>query len=106
MKDRDSRKKEEKKEVVVRDGNRSFSCKLLDISATGISVAISRFIPTYKEIGVIMEIEGKSVAMKGCVRWSIDPGTPHDKKGKLGIFIIAPPQEFLAFAEKISGSKS
>jgi hypothetical protein len=105
MKDRDSRKKDEKKEVVVKDDNRSFSCKLLDISATGISVAISHFIPTYKEIGVIMEIEGKPVAMKGCVRWSIDPGAARDRKGKLGIFIIAPPKEFLDFAERISGTK-
>jgi hypothetical protein len=106
MKDRDSRKKDERKEVVIRDGERSFSCKLLDISATGISVAISHFIPTYKEIGVIMEIEGKPVAMKGCVRWSIDPGSSRDRKGKLGVFIITPPREFLAFAEKISGTKS
>lgn len=102
MKDRDSRKKDERKEVVVRDGDRSFSCKLLDISATGISVAISQFIPTYKEIGVVMEIEGKTVVMKGCVRWNIDPGAAKDKKGKLGIFIIEPPKEFLAYAEKIS----
>ncbi len=106
MKDRDSRKRDERKEVVVKDGDRSFSCKLLDISATGISVTISQFIPTYKEIGVVMEIEGRTVVMKGCVRWSIDPGTSRDKKGKLGIFIIKPPKEFLDFAAKLSGSKS
>jgi len=106
MKDRDSRKRDEKKEVVVKDGDRSFSCKLIDISATGISVLISHFIPTYKEIMVVMEIEGKTVTMKGCVRWSIDPGASRDKKGKLGIFIMNPPKEFLAYAEKISGTKS
>lgn len=106
MKDRDSRKKDERKEIVIRDGDRSFSCKLIDISATGISVAISHFIPTYKEIGVVMEIDGKSVAMKGCVRWSIDPGAARDKKGKLGVFIIGPPKEFLDFAEKIASTKS
>jgi hypothetical protein len=106
MKDRDSRKKSEKKEVVVKDGDRSYSCKLLDISTTGISVAIGQFIPTYKEIGVVMEIEGKTVVMKGCVRWSIDPGSVRDKQGKLGIFIMKPPREFLDFAEKISNSKA
>ncbi len=106
MRDRDSRRKDEKKEVVIRDGERSFSCKLLDISSTGISVAINRFIPTYKEIGVIMEIEGKTVAMKGSVRWNVDPGAHKDKKGRLGIFLIKPPREFLDFAEKISSSKS
>jgi hypothetical protein len=106
MRDRDSRRRDEKKEVVIRDGERSFSCKLLDVSSTGISVAISHFIPTYKEIGVVMEIEGKPVAMKGSVRWSIDPGAARDKKGKLGVFIIKPPKEFLDFAEKISSSKS
>jgi hypothetical protein len=105
MKDRDSRKRDEKKEVVVKDGDRSFSCKLVDISSTGISVAIGHFIPTYKEIGVVMEIGGKTVAMKGCVRWNIDPGPAKEKKGKLGIFIINPPKEFLAYAEKISGTK-
>ncbi|HOW45254.1 MAG TPA: PilZ domain-containing protein [Candidatus Aminicenantes bacterium] len=106
MRDRDSRRKDERKEVVIRDGDRSFSCKLLDVSATGISVAISHFIPTYKEIGVVMEIDGKPVAMKGSVRWSIDPAAEKGKKGKLGVFIIKPPREFLDFAEKISGTKS
>ena len=100
MKDRDSRKRDEKKEVVIKDGDRSFSCKLVDVSVTGISVEIGHFIPTYKEIGVIMEIEGKTVAMKGCVRWSIDPSAARDKKGKLGIFIIKPPPAFLEFAKK------
>lgn len=106
MKDRDSRRKDERKEIVVKDGERSFSCKLLDVSATGISVAIGQFIPTYKEIGVVMEIEGKTVVMKGCVRWSIDPGAAKDRKGKLGIFILKPPREFLDYAERISGTKS
>ena len=106
MKDRDSRKRDEKKEVVVKDGDRSFSCKLVDISATGISVAIGHFIPTYKEIGVIMEIEGKTVAMKGCVRWNIDPGPAKEKKGKLGIFIINPPRAFLEYAKKNASQKS
>lgn len=106
MRDRDSRRKDERKEVVIRDGERSFSGKLLDISATGISVAINRFIPTYKEIGVVMEIEGKTVAMKGSVRWNIDPGADKGNRGKLGIFIIKPPKEFLDFAEKLSGTKS
>jgi len=100
MKDRDSRTRDEKKEVVVKDGDRSFSCKLADVSTTGISVVISHFIPTYKEILVIMEIAGKTVTMKGCVRWSIDPGGAKDKKGKLGIFIIDPPPAFLEFVKK------
>jgi hypothetical protein len=106
MKDRDSRKKDERKEVVVKDNDRSFSCKLLDISSTGISVAIGQFIPTFKEIGVVMEIEGRTVVMKGCVRWSIDPGTSRDKMGKLGIFIMQPPKEFLDYAEKIANTKA
>ncbi|MBN2345535.1 MAG: PilZ domain-containing protein [Candidatus Aminicenantes bacterium] len=106
MRDRDSRRKDERKEVVVKDGDRSYSCKLIDISTTGISVAIPHFIPTYKEIGVVMEIEGRTVVMRGSVRWSIDPHTARDKKGKLGIFIISPPPEFIDFAERISGTKS
>jgi hypothetical protein len=100
MRDRDSRKRDEKKEVVVKDGDRSFNCKLVDVSANGISVEIGHFIPTYKEIGVVMEIEGKAVAMKGSVRWSIDPGTSRSKKGKLGIFIMGPPPAFLEYARK------
>jgi len=56
MKDRDARKRDEKREVVIKDGNRSFSCRLVvDVSVTGISMEIGHFIPTYKEIGVSME---------------------------------------------------
>ena len=97
MRDRNARKKEELKEIVIKDGDRSYSCRLLDLSATGMSVTTGHFIPTYKEVGVVMEIEGKSVAMKGSVRWSIDPGTTTDNKGKLGIFIIDPPPAFLDY---------
>jgi len=96
MKDQDARKRDEKREVVIKDGDRSFSCRLVvDVSATGISVGIGHFIPTYKEIGVIMEIKGKTAAMKGCVRWSIDPGTFRDKGGKRGAFIMEPHPAFL-----------
>jgi hypothetical protein len=99
MRDRNSRI-DENKEVVVRDGGRSHSCLLADISATGISVITEHFFPTYKEIDVIMEIDGKTVAMKGSTRWSIDPGTTIDRKGKLGIFIMNPPAEFLAYVKE------
>ena len=103
VRDRNSRGAKEKKEVVVKDDERSFSCQLTDVSATGISVTTSHFIPTYKEIRIIMEIAGKPVAMKGCVRWSIDPGAAKDGKGKLGIFIMDPPREFLDYSRKITG---
>jgi len=62
------------------------------------------FIATYKEIEVVMEIAGKMVAMKGSVRWSIDPGASRDKKGKLGIFIMNPPPAFLEYV-KTRGKK-
>jgi hypothetical protein len=93
MRDRHSRV-DEKKEVVVKDGDRSYNCLLTDMS-----VSIGHFIATYKEIEVIMEIEGKIVAMKGSVRWSIDPGAARDKKGKLGIFIMDPPPAFLTYVK-------
>jgi hypothetical protein len=72
---------------------------LTDISPSGISVTGGHFIPTYKEIEVIMEIEGEKVAMKGSVRWNIDPGTARDKQGKLGILIMEPPPVFLEFVK-------
>jgi len=90
---------DEKKEVVIKDGDHSHSCLLTDISASGISVSSEHFIPTYKEIEVSMEIEGKKVAMKGSVRWSIDAGTSRDKKGKLGILITDPPSIFLDYVK-------
>jgi len=89
----------EKKEIVINNEDQSFSCQLADISARGISVTGGHFIPTYKEIEVVMEIGGEKVAMKGSVRWSIDPGTSRDKKGKLGIFIMDPPPAFLEFVK-------
>jgi hypothetical protein len=103
MRDRNSRI-DEKNEVVVKDDDHSYSCLLIDISASGISVSSGHFIPTYKEIEVVMDIEGKKVAMKGSVRWSIDPGASRDKKGKLGIFIMDPPSAFLEFV-KTRGKK-
>ena len=96
MKERKSRIGE-KKEVIVKDGDNFYRCLLTDMSATGISVSIGHFIATYKQIGVVMQIEGKKVAMTGSVRWSIDPGTTQDKMGKLGILIIDPPPEFLEY---------
>ncbi|MBU4404654.1 MAG: PilZ domain-containing protein [Candidatus Aminicenantes bacterium] len=98
MKKRHSRI-DEKKEVVVKDDERTYSCLLTDMSATGISVTTGHFIPTYKEIHIVMEIAGKSVAMKGSVRWSIDPGTSADNKTKLGIYIIDPPAAFLEYVK-------
>ena len=90
---------DEKKEVVIKDGDHSYNCLLTDISASGISVSSDHFIPTYKEIDVSMEIDGKKVVMKGSVRWSIDAGTSRDKKGKLGILIAAPPSVFLDYVK-------
>ena len=102
MRDRNSRI-DEKKEVIVKDGDRSYSCLLVDISASGISVSTEHFIPTYKEIEVVMEIAGKKVAMKGSTRWSIDPGTTIDRKGKLGILIMNPPPAFLEYVKSRGG---
>lgn len=99
MKNRKAQRLNEKKEVVVKDGERSYSCLLTDMSATGISVTTMHFVPTFKEIDVVMEIGGKMVAMKGSARWNIDPGTTRDKKGKLGILIIKPPPAFLEYVK-------
>ena len=103
MKDRNAPRKMEEMKVIVKDDDQAFSCQLTDISATGISVSTWHFIPTYKEIGVMMEIEGRKVPMKGSVRWSIDPDLSKNKNGKLGILILNPPPEFLAYAKRITG---
>jgi len=103
MRERKSRI-DEKKEVIVKDGDNLYRCLLTDMSATGISVTIDHFIATYKQIGVVMEIEGKKVAMNGSVRWSMDPGAARDKKGKLGVLIIDPPAAFLEYV-KTKGKK-
>jgi hypothetical protein len=87
-------------EIVINNDGFSTTFLLTDISASGISVSGGRFIPTYKEIEVVMEIEGKKVAMKGSVRWSIDPGTAGNEKGKLGILIMEPPPAYLEFVRK------
>jgi len=99
MRNRSLSKTDETKEVIINNDGQSFSCLLTDISSSGISVTSDHFVPTYKEIEVVMEIDGKKVAMKGSVRWSIDPGTAGVKKGKLGILIMAPPPAFLAYVE-------
>ena len=103
MKERKAPRKMEEKEVIVRDDDQNFSCQLTDISATGLSVSTWHFIPTYKEIAVMMEIEGKKVPMRGSVRWSIDADLARNKNGKLGILILDPPQAFLDYAKKITG---
>jgi hypothetical protein len=103
MRDRNSRIGE-KKEVIIKDGEHSYSCLLTDMSASGISISTGHFIPIYKEIEVVMEIEGKTVAMKGSGRWSIDPGAARDKKGRLGILIMNPPPAFLEYV-KTRGNK-
>jgi hypothetical protein len=99
MRNRNLQSIKEKKEIVINNDGQSYSCLLTDISASGISVTGGHFIPTYKEIEVVMEIAGKKVAMKGSVRWSIDPGTARDKKGKLGILIMDPPPAYLEFVK-------
>ncbi len=82
-------------EVVIKDGDSLYRCPVTDMSATGIAVTAEHFIPTFKQIGVVMEIAGKKVAMNGSVRWSIASGAAGDKMGNLGIRIIDPPPEFL-----------
>ena len=103
MKDRKGQRVIEKKEVIVRDDEQNYSCQLTDISATGISVSTWHFIPTYKEIAVMMEIDGKKVPMRGSVRWSIDADLGRNKNGKLGILILDPPPAFLAYVKKVNG---
>jgi hypothetical protein len=103
MKDRKGQRTTENKEVIVRDDEQNYSCQLTDISATGISVTTRHFIPTYKEIAVLMEIDGKKVPMQGSVRWSIDADPARNKDGKLGIRIIDPPPAFLEYAKKVTG---
>ncbi|MBN2399696.1 MAG: PilZ domain-containing protein [Candidatus Aminicenantes bacterium] len=88
---------QDKVEVTINNDGLSYSCLLTDISASGISVRVGHFIPTYKEIEVVMEIAGEKVTMKGSVRWSIDPGTAGSEKGKLGILIMDPPPAYLEF---------
>jgi len=99
MRNRTLPSQNEKKEIVINNNEQSFSCLLTDISTSGISVTGGHFIPTYKEIEVVMEIDGEKVTMKGSVRWSIDPGTARDKKGKLGILIMDPPPAYLEFVK-------
>jgi len=90
----------ENKEVIINNDGQSYRCQLTDISASGISVTGGHFIPTYKEIDVVMEINGETVTMKGSVRWSIDPGTAGNEKGKQGILIMKPPPVFLEFVRQ------
>ena len=87
-------------EIVINNDGESYKCLLTDISASGISVTGGHFIPTFKEIEVVMEINGETVAMKGSVRWSIDPGTAGIETGKLGILILEPPPLFLEFVRQ------
>jgi len=89
--------KKEKMEIIINNDGLSYNYLLTDISASGISLTGGHFIPTYKEIEVVMEIGGKKVAMKGSVRWSIDPGTAGNEKGKLGVLIMEPPPAYLEF---------
>jgi hypothetical protein len=103
MKDRKGERMTEKKEVIVKDGDHSCSCVLTDISASGISVSTGHFIPTYKEIEVVMEIAGAKVPMQGSVRWSIDAATAKDKQGKMGIRLLNPPPAFLEYVKKVNG---
>ena len=103
MKDRKAPRKMEEKKVIIMDDGQAYSCQLTDISATGISVSTWHFIPTYKEIAVMMEIDGKKVPMRGSVRWSIDADLARNKNGKLGILILDPPPAFLEYAKKITG---
>jgi len=90
---------DENREVIISNDGQSYRCELTDISASGISVTGGHFIPTFKEIEVVMEIGGKKLSMKGSVRWSIDPGTAGNEKGKLGIRIMDPPPDYLEFVK-------
>jgi hypothetical protein len=103
MRERKALKMTEKKDVIVKDDEQSYNCLLTDISSSGISVDTWHFIPTYKEIEITMEIEGKKVALKGSVRWSIDADLSKNKNGKLGIRIMNPPPAFLEYVKKVGG---
>jgi hypothetical protein len=89
--------KKEKMKIIINNDGMSYNYLLTDISASGISLTGGHFLPTYKEIEVVMEIAGKKLAMKGSVRWSIDPGTAGNENGKLGVLIMNPPPAYLEF---------
>jgi hypothetical protein len=97
MRKRTRANKKEKIKIIINNDGSSSSYLVTDISASGISVTGGNFIPTYKEIEVIMAIGGEKVAMKGSVRWGIDPGTAGNEKGKLGILLMDPPPAYLEF---------
>lgn len=90
--------------VVVMDGV-EYPAIIVDISPGGICLRCEKTLPTYREVTVRLDIDGKPVTLKASVRWVHDPvqlkGT-HLRES--GLSVIDPPQIFQDYLNRIMGT--
>jgi len=91
--------------VVVMDGV-EYPAVVVDISPRGICLRCEKTLPTYREVMVRLDIDGKPVTLKASVRWVHDP---IQLKGahlrETGLAVIDPPQLYQKYLERILESK-
>lgn len=89
------------KNATIADGKEKYPVILTSISKKGISVMSEKVFPTFKEIRIEMELDGKNVVVKGSIRWvNEQPTKPESPLKEIGISIFNPPQAFLDYLGK------
>jgi len=91
------------KNLVILEGEREVPAIMVDISPTGICVRCDKTLPTYREVYLRLELNGRVVSLKAAVRWVNDPvhlkGT---NLKEIGLSIIDPPEVYIRYLEMIS----
>ncbi|MDY0297938.1 MAG: PilZ domain-containing protein [Acidobacteriota bacterium] len=91
--------------VVIMDGV-EYPAVIVDISSSGICLRCEKTLPTYREVLVRLDIDGKPVSMKASVRWVHDPiqlkGTTLRESG---LSVIDAPEEYRNYLKRILDSE-
>lgn len=103
MDSRKTKRVKENKAVTLVDDNRHFPAVLTSVSKNGMSVRCSHVFPTYKAIGILIDIDDQQVELRGSVRWVNEHvGRAKEKLNEIGILIKEPPAEFVNYVNEIS----
>jgi Tfp pilus assembly protein PilZ len=93
----------DKRNIILRDRNRSFPAMMINASHSGLAVKSEYVFPTYKEIDILINLNEKIITLKGCIRWIMAAKHHQENNFKqIGILLRSYPPEFSAYIDSIS----
>lgn len=98
---KEKRIRENRKAHLV-DRDKTYNVQVTDISTHGMAVKTDAVIPTFKEIDVILKLNGRELQLKGSVRWTNEHiRNPEIKMKEVGISLRSSPLEYVDYVDDL-----